>query len=92
MGLQRKIRVAKSGKKTDHKDVNFLGLGIAVWDGGLPRERVGVKNFVPPLESLFSLGFEEVIWDAREFSRDVPDPWRCSKVCIFRSLLQRDEN
>ena len=27
--------------------------------GGLPREGVGVKKFVPSLESLFSLGFEE---------------------------------
>ena len=39
--------------------INFLGLEIAGWGGGLPREGVGVEKFVPSLESLSSLSFEE---------------------------------
>ena len=39
--------------------INFLGPETARWGGGLPREGVGVENFVPALESLSSLGFEE---------------------------------
>ena len=39
--------------------INFLGLETARWGGGLPREGVVAKNFVPSLESLSSLGFEE---------------------------------
>ena len=39
--------------------INFLGPETAWWGGGLPREGVGVENFVPSLESLSSLGFEE---------------------------------
>ena len=40
---------------------------------------MGVEKFVPSLESLFSLGFEgeNLGW---EFCRDVPDPWKCSKL------------
>ena len=40
--------------------INFLGPESARWGGGLPREGVGVENFVPSLESLSSLGFEEI--------------------------------
>ena len=47
-----------SGKKKSTK-INFLGPETARWGGGLPREGVGVENFVPSLESLSSLGFEE---------------------------------
>ena len=39
--------------------INFLGPETARWGGGLLDEGVGVKNFVPSLESLSSLGFEE---------------------------------
>ena len=39
--------------------INFLGPETARWGGGLPREGVVVENFVPSLESLSSLGFEE---------------------------------
>ena len=39
--------------------INFLGPETARWGGGLPREGVGVENFVPSLETLSSLGFEE---------------------------------
>ena len=37
--------------------INFLGPETARWGGGLPREGVVAENFVPALESLFSLGF-----------------------------------
>ena len=39
--------------------INFLGPETARWGGGLPLEGVVAKNFVPALESLSSLGFEE---------------------------------
>ena len=66
----------RSGKKKITK-INFLGPEAARWGGGLPREGVVAKMFVPSLESLSSLGFEERTW---EFCRDVPDPWGCTKI------------
>ena len=39
--------------------MNFLGPETARWGGGLPREGVVAEKFVPSLESLSSLGFEE---------------------------------
>ena len=60
--------------------IKFLGPETARWGGGLPREGVVAKNFVPALETLSSLGFRrEESGMSREFCRDVPDPWRCSK-------------
>ena len=38
---------------------NFLAPETGRWGGGLPRGGVVAKNFVPALESLSSLGFEE---------------------------------
>ena len=40
-------------------NINFLGPETARWGRGLPREGVVAENFVPSLESLSSLGFEE---------------------------------
>ena len=37
----------------------ILGPETARWGGGLPREGVVAENFVPALETLSSLGFEE---------------------------------
>ena len=54
-GLRRTLY---SGTKNGHK-INFLGPATARWGGGLPREGVVAENFVPSLESLSSLGFEE---------------------------------
>ena len=39
--------------------INFLGPETTQWGGGLPYEGVVAENFVPSLESLSSLGFEE---------------------------------
>ena len=39
--------------------INFLGPETARWGGGLPCEGVVAKKFVPSLESLSSLGFED---------------------------------
>ena len=39
--------------------IRFLGPETARWGGGLPREGVVAENFVPALETLSSLGFEE---------------------------------
>ena len=36
-----------------------MGPETARWGGGLPREGVVAENFVPALETLSSLGFEE---------------------------------
>ena len=46
----------QAGKKSTK--INLLGPEIARWDGGLPREGVGVEKFVPSLKSLISLVFE----------------------------------
>ena len=48
----------RSGKKKSTK-INFLGPETVRWGGGLPLEGVVAKKFVPSLESLSSLGFEE---------------------------------
>ena len=39
--------------------IKFLGPETARWGGGLPREGVVAETFVPALETLSSLGFEE---------------------------------
>ena len=39
--------------------INFSGPETARWGGGLPRDGVVAEKFVPSLESLSSLGFEE---------------------------------
>ena len=39
--------------------IKFLGPETARWGRGLPREGVVAENFVPALETLSSLGFEE---------------------------------
>ena len=39
--------------------IKLLGPETARWGGGLPREGVVAENFVPALETLSSLGFEE---------------------------------
>ena len=53
----------KSSPQTQAREkspkINFLGPETARWGGGLPLEGVVAKNFVPALESLSSLGFEE---------------------------------
>ena len=56
---------------------NLLGPETSRWGGGLTRE-----TFVPSLESLSSLGFEERKESgmSQEFCRDVPDPWGCSEL------------
>ena len=46
-----------AGKKSPK--INFLGLVTAQWGGGLPHEGVVAERFVPSLESLSALGFEE---------------------------------
>ena len=40
--------------------INFWGPETARWGWGLPREGVVAEKFVPFLESLSSLGFEEM--------------------------------
>ena len=67
--------------------INFLGPETARWGGGLPREGVVAEKFVPTLETLSSLGFEgRESGMSREFCRDVPDPWRCSKSLCNKKL------
>ena len=50
----RDIQASKKSTK-----INFLGPETARWGGGLPREGVVAEKFVPSLESLSSVGFEE---------------------------------
>ena len=49
-----KVQARKKSTK-----VRFLCPETARWGGGLSREGVVAKNFVPALETLSSLGFEE---------------------------------
>ena len=49
---------ANQARKKSTK-INFSGPETARWGGGLPREGVVAENFVPALETLSSLGFEE---------------------------------
>ena len=49
-----KIQARKKSTK-----INFLGPETARWGGGLPCEGVVAEKFVPSLESLSCLGFEE---------------------------------
>ena len=51
------ISVSQARKKSTK--IKFLGPETARWGGGLPREGVVAENFVPALETLSSLGFEE---------------------------------
>ena len=51
--------LAKSQARKKSTKINFLGPETARWGGGLPLEGVVAENFVPALESLSSLGFEE---------------------------------
>ena len=60
--------------------MNFWGPETARWGGGLPREGVVAEKFVPFLKSLSSLGFKEESGMSREFCRDIPVPWGCSKI------------
>ena len=58
MFLETQALLKNSGKKKSTK-INFLGQETARWGGGLPREGVVAEKFVPALESLSSLGFEQ---------------------------------
>ena len=51
--------VVHLGSRKKSTKIKFLGPETARWGGGLPREGVVAENFVPALETLSSLGFEE---------------------------------
>ena len=53
----RQLGVNQARKKSTK--IKFLGPETARSGGGLPREGVVAENFVPALETLSSLGFEE---------------------------------
>ena len=62
----RQLRIANSMQgqpytqaRKKRTKIKFLGPETARWGGGLPREGVVAENFVPALETLSSLGFEE---------------------------------
>ena len=62
--------------------INFLGPETARWGGVLPREGVVAKKFVPSLESLSSLGFEERnLGCPRNFAGMSRTPGGVQKVC-----------
>ena len=73
--------------------INFWGPETARWGGGLPREGVVAEKFVPSLESLSSLDFDERIQDVPKLLPGCPEPLGVFEkfvqkkfVCIFRSL------
>ena len=74
--------------------IKFLGPETARWGGGLPREGVVAENFVPAVETLSSLGFEERNPGCPgNFAGMSRTPGGVQKVCakknlcaIFRSL------
>ena len=63
---------------------NFLGPETAWWGGGLPREGLVAEKFVPSLESLSSLGFEE---------RNLGCPGNFARISgplgVFKRLVQK---
>ena len=64
--------------------IKFFGPETTRWGGGLPREGVVAENFVPSLESLSSLGFEERnLGCPRNFARmsRTPGVFFFQKVC-----------
>ena len=74
--------------------INFLGPETTRWRGGLPREGVVAEKFVPSLESLSSLGFEERNLGCPEILPGFPGLLGVFKkfvrkkfVRIFRSLV-----
>ena len=88
----------KFGKEIPSRNLrkrrSVWGPETGVWGGGLPPQGVGVEKFVPSLESLFSLGSVKernlgcpgnFAGMSREFCRDVPDPWGCSKSLCKKS-------
>ena len=60
--------------------IHFLGPKTAEWGGRLPRKGVGVKTLVPSIESFFFEVRRREPGMFREFCRDVPDSWGCSKT------------
>ena len=64
--------------------INFLGPETAGWGGGLPRERVGVEEFVPSLKSLFSLVSRDGIWDVPGILPGCPGP-----LWLFKKFVQK---
>ena len=84
---------AKGQARKKSTKINFSGLETARWGGGLPREGVVAEKFVPSLESLSSLGFEEKnLGCPGNFAGMSQTPGGVQKVCakkfvrIFRSL------
>ena len=62
--------------------INILGPETARWGGGLPREGVVAEKFVPSLESLSSLDFEEEnLGCPRNFAWMSQTPGGVQKVC-----------
>ena len=62
--------------------INFLGPETTRWGGGLLREAVVAKKFVPSLESLSSLGFgERSLGCPGNFAGISRTPGRVQKVC-----------
>ena len=59
---------------------NFSGPETTRWNGGLPREGVVAEKFLPSLESLSSLGFEE-----RNLGCCGHLAWGCSKSLCKKS-------
>ena len=96
--LQTHPPLSSQARKKSTK-INFLGPETARWGGGLPREGVGVENFVLSLETLSSLGFEERdLGCPGNFAGMSRTPGGVQKfvqkkfVRIFRSLLSRWKN
>ena len=71
--------------------IRFLGPETAGKGGGLPREGVVVKKFVPSLESLSSLGLEgRDLGCPGNFAGMSRDPWGCSKSLFQKSGTKKE--
>ena len=76
----------RSGKKNEHKDLTFWVRRPAGGVGFFHAEGWGSKLRALPRKFVF-LGFRrEEPGTSREFCRDVPDRWGCSKSLCKRSL------
>ena len=74
-----------SGKEKRAQRLTLWARRLPGGVGGLPREGVGVEKFVPSLEVCLGFRWREAGM-SREFCRDVPDPWGCSKSLCKKDL------
>ena len=74
------VTAASCQARNKSTKIKFLAPETAGWGRGLPLGRGGGRKVRALPRKFFLLGFgREKLGISREFCRDVPDPWGCSK-------------